>query len=151
MRLLSVGAEELSAAIERLQADAREQKRAAGALQLELARYRADEIAASAERTERGRLVLRAIDADAGGLKSIAMSIAARPAQIVVLVSSSTPALVVVARSADVPVQANAVVAQLTARFGGRGGGKAELAQAGGVGGAPQEILDAARAIVEGR
>ena len=68
-----------------------------------------------------------------------------------VLVSSSTPALVVVARSADVPVQANAVVAELTARFGGRGGGKAELAQAGGVGGAPQEILDAARAIVEGR
>jgi len=149
MRLLSVGVEELSGAIERLQADAREQKRAAGALQLELARYRADEIAASAERTERGRLVLRAIDADAGGLKSIAMSIAARPAQIVVLVSSSTPALVVVARSADVPVQANAVVAELTARFGGRGGGKAELAQAGGVGGAPQEILDAARAIVE--
>src|SRR5438132_6233848 len=87
MRLLSAGAEELSGAIERLQADAREQERAAGALQLELARYRADEIAASAERTERGRLVLRAIDADAGGLKSIAMSIAARPAHIVVLVS----------------------------------------------------------------
>jgi len=147
--LLSVSAGEVPATIERLLADAKGQKRAGTALQMELARYRAAELAASAEATAGGRLVARAIDADAGGLKSLASAIAATPASpgyIVVLVSTSTPSLVVVARSADVNVQANQVLAALTSRFGGRGGGKPDLAQGGGLSGSPQEILDAARA-----
>jgi alanyl-tRNA synthetase len=147
-RLLSVGPEELAPAVERLQSEAKETKRLTTGLQSELARYRADELAATAEETARGRVVARAIDADANGLKSFATVIAAKPKHIVILISTSAPALVVVARAADVAVQANAVVSALTARFGGRGGGKPELAQAGGLTGSATDILEAARAAV---
>src|SRR5438445_2088609 len=70
MRLLSVGPEEVTGGIERLHAETRDHKRVVAGLQSELARYRADELAATAEDTARGRLVARAIDADANGLKS---------------------------------------------------------------------------------
>ena len=104
VRLLSVLPEELPAAIERLQAEAKEQKRSMAALQSELARYRADELAAGAEAVSRPTCTARrprdrrrrerAEDARA--------AIAAKPGYLVVLVSSSAPALVVIARSADV-------------------------------------------------
>jgi len=45
-------------------------------------------------------------------------------------------------------VSAQQIIATLTGRFGGRGGGKPELAQAGGIDAAPEEILAAARAIL---
>ena len=77
MRLLSVAPQEIPSAIERLQADAKDQKRAMALLQTELARYRADELAAGAEATSRGRLLLRAVDADANGLKSLAQELGA--------------------------------------------------------------------------
>jgi alanyl-tRNA synthetase len=65
-----------------------------------------------------------------------------------VLVSYARPALVVAARSQDGSVSANDVVQTLTATFGGRGGGKPELAQAGGLDGSADDILAAARAAV---
>jgi alanyl-tRNA synthetase len=159
VRLLSVLPEELPAGIERMQGDAKEQKRSLVALQTELTLFRADELAASAEevrlralRSSEGkpdttatRLVARAIDADANGLKSLAAAVVARPGHIVVLVSTSTPALVVVARSSDVNTSAQQLLATLIAKFGGRGGGKPELAQGGGLNAPPQAILEAAR------
>ncbi len=168
VRLLSVLPEEIPATVERMQGDAREQKRAAAALQTELARFRAGELAASAERVRlppspqgfggTGRpgttsdgeasLVLRAVDADANGLKALATAIAASPGYVVVLVSTTRPALVVVARSSDAAVSAQQIIATLTGKFGGRGGGKPELAQAGGIDAAPEEILAAARSIL---
>jgi len=148
MRLLSVSAAELPGAIERLMSDAKEQKRAASALQIELARYKAEEIAAGAEATDRGRLVLKAVDADANGLKTLATAIVTRPRLIVVLVSTTSPSLVVVARSQDAAIAANQVLAALTSKFGGKGGGKPELAQGGGLGAPSDTILEAARAAV---
>ncbi len=154
MRLLSVGRDEVPASIERLLNDLRDQKRAASALGAELARYRAAELAASAEPHGEVRLVLREVDADANGLKSLAAGVAARPGHVVVLVSASSPALVVVARSAagvGGVAPANDVIASLTARFGGRGGGRPELAQAGGLTAGAAAILDAARTVLTGR
>jgi alanyl-tRNA synthetase len=145
-RLLSLLPEDLPAAVERLQAESREQQRALAALRLELAGFRADQLAASAELTSAGRLVLGSCDADANGLKTLASAIVARPAHLVVLLSTTRPALAVVARSSDVSASAQHVVASLTARFGGRGGGKPELAQCGGLDGTAEAILDAARA-----
>jgi alanyl-tRNA synthetase len=146
VRLLSVLPEELPASIERLQAEAKEQKRSLAALQTELARYRADELATTAETIPSGaRLVRQAVDADANGLKSLAMSIAQKPGYIVVLTSTARPALIVVARSPDVDVAANRIVAGLIAAFGGRGGGKADIAQGGGLDGNSDSILDRAR------
>jgi alanyl-tRNA synthetase len=149
VRLLSVKADELPAAIERMQSDAKAQKRAVAALETELAPFRAAELAESAEPTPRGSLVLRALDADANTLKSLATAVAARPGFIVVLVSMATPAVLVAARSADDPrLTARQIVAALVAEFGGRGGGKDDLAQAGGLNGPPAAILSFARSLL---
>jgi alanyl-tRNA synthetase len=170
-RSLSVLPQELPAAIERIQAEAKEQRRVASVLQSELARYRAEELAASAEkvrlppsRAERAssaslaeasgeggkpddivNLVLQAVDGDASTLKGLAAAIASRPGYLVVLVSTSRPALVVVARSADITFAANQILLALTTAFGGRGGGKPELAQGGGLDAPSETILSAAR------
>jgi alanyl-tRNA synthetase len=153
VRLLSVLPDELPGSIERLQADAKEQKKAMLALRADLARYRADELAAAAEpirlsgaTPEAVRLVAQVIDGDANGLKALATAIAARPGHLVVLVSSSTPVLAVVARSADISLPASRLLASLNAIFGGRGGGKPDFAQGGGLAGSPESVLAAARA-----
>ena len=148
VRALSVLPHELPDAIEKLQADLRDRQKAVISLQQDLARYQAEEFASSAESTPAGRLVARAVDADAGTLKMLASAITSRPGHIVVLVSSAKPALVVAARSQDVSVAANQVIAALTAKFGGRGGGKPDLAQAGGLDGDAAAILAAVRAAI---
>jgi alanyl-tRNA synthetase len=154
VRLLSVLPHELPISIERLQGDLKEQKRATSALQEELARYRAGELAASAEvvrpkpgaaDTKTVRLVLRAVDADASGLKSLAQVITSQAGYVAILISSSRPTLVAVARSADVGIAANQIVSSLTKLFGGRGGGKPELAQGGGLDAGSDAVLAAAR------
>jgi alanyl-tRNA synthetase len=88
------------------------------------------------------------VDKDANGLKALASSIVSRPGYVVVLVSTSRPAVVVVARSPDVSFAANQVIAGLTARFGGRGGGRPDLAQAGGLDAPAEGILESARALI---
>ncbi len=148
VRQLSVLPDEVPAAIERLQGEARERQRTVMALELELARYRAAELAASAQPVASGLAVLAAVDADAGGLKSLASAITARPGHVAVLVSTSRPALVVVARSKDAAVTANEIVAALIAKFGGRGGGKPDLARAGGLDATSEAILDLARSML---
>ena len=129
--MLSVPGPEIPAAVERLQAGLKEQRRALVALQADLARYRAEELAAAAEPTPRGRLAVGALDADANTLKTLAAAIVSRSGFVAVLVSTSRPVLVAVARSADVGVASHEVVARLTAKFGGKGGGKPDLAQGG--------------------
>jgi alanyl-tRNA synthetase len=154
---LSVLPEQLPGAIDRLQADAKELKRSMHALRAELVRYHADELIASAEAVtlkpeaardagEGCRLVARVVDADAEALKGLATAITGRPGHVVVLVSSTPPLLAVVARSADITsLSAQRLLAALHAVFGGRGGGKADFAQGGGLGGSPEAVLTAAR------
>jgi alanyl-tRNA synthetase len=145
VRLLSTSMAELPNAIERLQAETKDQRRALSALQTEVFRYRAEELAAGGVLTARGRLVLRAVEVDPIGLKVMASAVVSRPGFIVVLVSPATPNIIVVARSQDVDVESNQILSELTARFGGRGGGKSDLAQGGGLDAPPETILDAAR------
>jgi alanyl-tRNA synthetase len=118
---------ELPQTIERLQGEAKAQQRLLGGLQTELARYRAEELAGTADEVTVGstaRLVARALDADAQGLKALASAIVARPGYIVVLLSSSPPPVVaVVARSADVDLSAQKVLAASTQRSAGEVGG----------------------------
>jgi alanyl-tRNA synthetase len=147
VRLLSVAAADLGPSIERLLADGKEQKRALAALQGELTRYQASELAASAQplgTDPQIKVVLRSIEADAVALKSIGLAVASTSGCIAVLVSASRPSLVVVARSADVAIGAHQVLAALIARFGGRGGGKPEIAQGGGLDAPAADILAAA-------
>jgi alanyl-tRNA synthetase len=148
VRLLSVLPEEIPGSIERLQAELKEQKRAFSVQQQELARYRADELAAAAESVGAVQFVARAVDADANTLKALASSIASRPGFVVALLSASTPALAVIARSDGLNISAQQVIGALVARFGGRGGGRPELAQAGGLAGSAHDIVSEVRGLI---
>ena len=148
-RLLSVGPGELPAAIERLQGESRDLKRRIKELQGRLAAHEAEALAARAASTAAGRLVIEAVEGwDANGLKAIAAGIAGRPGHAAVLFTTPAPSALVVARAADVPLDAAAVLGQLTARFGGKGGGRPELAQGGGLQGTPEEMAAFARSLV---
>jgi alanyl-tRNA synthetase len=134
-RALTVHPSELPGSVERLQADAKEHTRTLKRLQELLASHEADSLAASATPIGPGRVVAGVLDGwDAGGLKVIAASIAARPGHAAILLgSASAGSPLVVARAADVTFDASALLRGITGRFGGRGGGRADLAQGGGV------------------
>jgi alanyl-tRNA synthetase len=146
-RVLSVLPDSLAPAIERLQADNKAQGRLLRELQGQLAEHVAASLLAASPRGPNGRVVLvQAVDGwDAAGLKSLATAAAATPGVVVAVFSNSNPALVVVARASDTQADAAAVVKALLARFGGKGGGKPEMAQAGGLQGDVGEMVAAAR------
>jgi alanyl-tRNA synthetase len=85
--------------------------------------------------------VARVIDTDASGLKNLATAIVSKPGFVVALVSAATPALIVIARSADIEVSAQLLLTKIIAEFGGRGGGQSQLAQAGGLEATSESIL----------
>jgi alanyl-tRNA synthetase len=104
---------------------------------------------ASGASREETLLIVEALDGwDANGLKAIASAITAGTRAAVALFSTTTPIAVVIARSAGVPIDANAILRALIERFGGRGGGKAELAQGGGFAGDLAEIRQAVRLLI---
>ena len=134
-RALTVHPSELPGSVERLQADAKEHARTIKRLQERLATHEAESLAASATSLGAGRIVVAALDGwEAAGLKAIASSISARAGHTAVLLGASAAGSpLVVARAADVTLDASALLRAIVARFGGRGGGKADLAQGGGV------------------
>lgn len=148
-KLLSVVGADLPAAIERLQGESKETRRAMKDLQSRLAAHEAAALADRAEALGPAKAVVAALDGyDANGLKVLAQSIVARPGHVAVLMGSTMPSPIVVARSADVTMDASAVLRRLTAAFGGRGGGRPEMAQGGGLDGDPAAMLTAARAAI---
>jgi alanyl-tRNA synthetase len=148
IRLLSVLPDELPAAIDRVQGELKDQKRLLAAAQLELAKYEAAAMADGAATTSFGGAVFQAVDGDAVRLKALASAIVVRPGLLAVLVTTSAPALAVAARSNDVPVSCQEIVAALTKAFGGRGGGKPDLAQCGGLQAPADQILATAREVL---
>jgi alanyl-tRNA synthetase len=78
-RLLSVVPNELTGAIERLQADLREQQRLASSVSTELAMHQAAKYAAAAETVGGVGLVRRSVDGDATVLRTLAVAITAGP------------------------------------------------------------------------
>jgi len=144
-RLVSGPSAELPAAIERLQNELRTAARADRRMQDELAVYRAAEFRSQAETLGGGRGVLRAAPgADGAALKGLAAAIVAEPGHLAVLVGEGQPMPVVAARSADVGFDAAAWLKLAVARFGGRGGGRPEMAQ-GGLTASADDVLAFAR------
>ncbi len=145
-RALSVSPAELGPAIERLQSENKALGRTVRALQEQLAGHVAAELMTAGIHATGRMVVAQSLDGwDAAGLKVIAAAVAATPGACVAVFSAATPALVVVARAADVTVDAAAVLKALVSRFGGKGGGKPDLAQGGGLAGDIREIVEAAR------
>lgn len=146
IRHVSVAPEELPSAVERLQAESRDLRKTIREMQERLAGYEASALAASAEEAAGGRVVVKALDGhDQGSLKSMALAICASPGFQVALFSTSGPHVAVLARSKDRTVDCAAVLKGLMATYGGRGGGRPELAQGGGLSGDLDSILASAR------
>jgi alanyl-tRNA synthetase len=144
-RVLSVTPPELSPAIERLQDENKALSRSVRTLQEQLGVHVAASLLAGAPRVDGRVVVAQAIDGwEAAGLKAIAAAVASSPGACAAVFSTSQPALVVVARAADLAVDASTVLKALTARFGGKGGGRPDLAQGGGLVGSVAEIVQAA-------
>jgi len=124
-----------------MQTEAKDLRRSMKKLQESLAAHEAVRLVAPT--------VVDALDGrDAVGLKMIASEITSRTSAVVALFSTSSPTAVVIARSADRSTDAMAVLRALMGRFGGRGGGKADLAQGGGLAGNLAEMLSAARELL---
>ena len=131
-RLLGVGAGDVPVHVARLVEANRRLSREAGALRHELAGLRTPAWRAAARTVGGWRVVLREEpDADAGALKAMAQAVVGEPGFVAVFVGGGSPASIVVARSADVPLDAAAFVKALAGSMGGRGGGRPELAQGG--------------------
>ena len=152
VRALSVLPHELPAAIERIQAENKQTRKTITRLQSELAVHEAARLSEASPVIDGVRRAAHVLDGwDAPGLKAIASSITAQGTVVAVLVGTASPIAVVVARAAGVDVDANAVLQRLLKRFGGRGGGKPELAQGAGLLGDPHEIVAAARDLLGAR
>jgi len=149
-RVLSVLPEALAPAIERLQGENKALGRTVRELQDQLAVHKAAELVAAAGPAANGRIVIaRALEGwDATGLKGIATAAAASPGVCIAVFSTARPALVVVARAPDAGIDASAVLKGLVGRFGGKGGGKPEFAQGGGLLGEVDHFVDLARQLL---
>ena len=150
VRVLSVLPHELPSAVEKLQADGKGLRKTISGLQAALAVHEANRLLAAAP-PDGGRRVITEIyeDWDAAGLKTIASSLIARDPVAVALVTGGPVVSVVVGCAPSLGLDAGAAIKRLTDRFGGRGGGRADMAQAGGLSGHTAEIAEAARALLE--
>jgi alanyl-tRNA synthetase len=149
VRALSVLPAELPAAIERLQGDARELRKQIKDFQSKLAIQEADALADGAVVSGDVRIVAASLSGwDAGGLKVVAARIVERPRHVAVLVSEPAPSALVVARAGGLSHDAGALLRQLVERHGGKGGGRPELAQGGGITAAAPDVLKSARELL---
>ena len=149
VRSLSVLPHELPAAVERMLAEGKQARKTVTRLQSDLAVHEAARLSAASPVVDGVRRAAHVVDGwDAAGLKAIASSMTAQGPVAAVLIGASEPLPVVVARSTGVAVDANAVLQQLLKRFGGRGGGKPDLAQGAGLSADPQNIAAVALELI---
>ena len=147
-RALSVSAGEIAPAIERVLSERKDADRALRRLQDEVAALRAARLRDEAQTVRGRRCVLSAVAGwDAAALKTLAAAIVSEPGFVVVLVGDGQPTPVVVARSADVDLDAGAWMKRATAELGGKGGGRPELAQ-GGLAASADRVLTLASMLV---
>ena len=149
MRHLSVAPEDLASSVERLQNEHKSLQRALRTAQARLANHEAKALVARGTSVGSRVVVVESIpDLDGAGLKAMAAAAALEPGAAVALFGVATPILVVVASHADAGVDAGAVLKALTARFGGKGGGRSDLAQGGGLVATAETLVAAARELL---
>ncbi|AMY07471.1 Alanine--tRNA ligase [Luteitalea pratensis] len=143
-RTLSVAAADVPDALMRLREDLKqEQRRAMEAIE-RVTVLQAESLASGVDAS--GLLVAELPAADALALRVSASQLVAVAGRVVALISGSSPHALVIARSADrADVDAGALVRQICAAHGGKGGGRPDLAQAGGV----DVTVEALRAVLK--
>ena len=146
-KFLSVAPEEMAAAVERMQAESKAQQRTLRGFQEKLAIHEAH---ALLQKAGDQAAIIEALEGwDAQGLKAIAVAAAAeKPNAVVALFTTTTPALVVIARGTSATIDAGAMLKSLVAQFGGKGGGKPDLAQGGGLAGSSADLKAAIDALL---
>jgi alanyl-tRNA synthetase len=139
-RLLSVQTAELPAAVARLQTEARDLRLEVRSLADEFAVFHAAAWRREATDVNGRRVLARVVERDQAALKALAQAVAADAGPAVLLVSAARPSAIVVARGGQDVVDAGAVLKTIIARFGGKGGGRSELAQGGGIDADPEAV-----------
>jgi alanyl-tRNA synthetase len=150
LRFLSVAPQDLPAAIDGAQAENKDLRRAMRDLGERLAVHEAEALVERGRQVGSARVIVEVLAGwDQQGLKAMASAAAARQGVVAALLSSAEPALVVIARAPDVALDAAAALKALLQTFGGKGGGKPELAQGGGLSGPPDLLRAALAQIIE--
>lgn len=147
---LSVPPIELAASIERLQNEAKTLSRTLRGFQEKLATHEAQSLLSRATDTAPAVVIAESLEGwDAQGLKAIAVAAtAAQPNASVALFTATSPAQLVIALGPKATGDAGAILKRLTAEFGGKGGGKPDLAQGGGLIGSSDLLVERARALL---
>ena len=149
VRVLSVLPHELPGAIERAQHEAKDLRKTISRLHGMLAGHEAERLLGTAAAVGSLRVVVQTVEGwDATGIKAIATSLVSHSDVVVCLLSVGEPVAVVVARSQNVGIDAAKSLRTLLERFGGRGGGRPDLAQGAGLSGRIDEILQVARRLL---
>jgi alanyl-tRNA synthetase len=144
VRVTGAGPAELEAWAAATRADVKDLCRELAAAREALAGFEAGALVAAAEDRGSWRLVARVLEErPSASLRDLARELARTPGLIAILggTCEGKPGLVV-ARADDVAIDARAVLAAGGAVLGARGGGRPELAQAGG--GDPARLQEAA-------
>lgn len=121
-------------------------------LNTQLLGYETQILAATAEPMGTGRVIVHLFqDKDAGAIRAMASQLQMQPGTIALLASTAGEKVAVVfARSDDQTIHAGNLLRSALQEFGGSGGGRAELAQGGGIKvGEVQAMLDFALAAIK--
>jgi alanyl-tRNA synthetase len=115
-------------------------------LREQLLEMEAAELIQSARKTGRAAVVCKTYrDRDLEEVKALAQKVVTRPGTLAILATADA-GRIVLARSADLPGSCHEAIRRVTSVFGGKGGGRPELAQAGGL---PADSLDSCLAALE--
>jgi alanyl-tRNA synthetase len=147
---LSVPPIEMPSSIERMQHEAKSVQRVVRGFQEKLAAHEAQAVIGRATRSGSHLVAAEVLEGwDPQGLKAIAVAATtAQPDAVVALFTSSSPAQVVIARGGNATADASALLKQLTTKFGGKGGGKPDLAQGGGLVAPASELIAFTRSLL---
>ena len=142
VRLLSVTPDGIVAEIERNQREKLDQRSRIRTLQARLVALDASQLVASSQPKGGATVIVSRLGAhDIRSLKAVALDIVRRPDHVAVLTSDAKPLEIVVARANNVSLDASALIRSVIDRWGGRGGGNEEFAQAGGLDVEPGKLL----------
>jgi alanyl-tRNA synthetase len=152
VRSLSVLPAELPSAVERVQKEARDVRKQLKGLQDQLAVHEAARLAALAVPVGTGSLLVEIVNGwESAALKGLASAVTANRQVCAALLSPGPPVSIVLSCSAGATVDVNACLQELLRQFGGKGGGKRDLAQGGGLMAPVETIAAAARAVLESK